>query len=183
MPSGSDGPPRNLLQRDRRAPRCSAARSGHSSPQGSRIRDRQRVSALVSTPGRSSRLFPSYPGHGRAPLIHSCGRFLMKIWRAGRPRAPAPGPPRSPGNPGRSTASSVAATAGPSRRRCGSPVWARRFMMTSGDRATAWLQTDCGPTGMSFRFGRAQHDHTSGCNGCLCRPCRWNTWPGSLSDT
>ena len=75
MPSGSDGRPRNLLQRDRRAPLCSAARSGRSSPLGLRIRDRQRVSALVSTSGRLSRLLPSYSGHGRATLIHFCGHF------------------------------------------------------------------------------------------------------------
>lgn len=76
MPSGTDGRPRNLLQRDRRTPLCPAARSGRSSRQALCIRDRQRVSALVSTPRRFSRLLPSYPGHGWATLIHSCKRFL-----------------------------------------------------------------------------------------------------------
>jgi hypothetical protein len=86
MPSGSDVRPRSLLQRDRRAPLCSAARSGRSSPQGLRILDRQRVSALVSTPRRLSRLSPSYSGHGRATLIHSCGHFPHEDL-AGRPTA------------------------------------------------------------------------------------------------
>lgn len=160
MPSGSDGRPRNLLQRDRRAPRCSAARSGRSSPQGSRIRDRQRVSALVSTPRRLSRLLPSYPGHGRTTLIHSCGRFPHEDL-AGRPTgcsgagtAQLSGqPPPEYGEQRRGNSRTVATA-------MQVPIWARRFMMTSGDGAMAWASNRLWARCMA---GRIVDDADIGC--------------------